>query len=576
MYQFFVLLQYIGIFALIVEIFYVSRQQSSKLQMALVLLLYSSLINIVGYTMEILAGKQQVAIQATKFSYFGKPFVVFFMYLFIMEYCNIVVPKLRRNILFGICILICGLVSTNEYHHLYYSSVSYTQEGMFPHLILNHGVLYNLYNVFIAYYFIVILWAAIRKLHQTKSPIIRKQLLMILGMVLLSMLSLVLFLLHLTNGYDTTAPAYLAAAFIFERLMRKYRLFDTLTLAQEEAVNHMANGLIVIGTAGEVIYSNEEADRILNCLEQEEGKRELEDLKKLAEKQEYLFLDKCAAEDGEKHHTKEKCVYELALHDISKGENNYGQTLTMAEITDRYYYTERLQRDLRSKTREVVRIQRDIIGSFAAMIEARDGITGLHIKNTGNLVRVLVNVMAVDKRYRDIITLEYADMVAAAARLHDIGKIAIPDRILQKEGKLTDEEFAIMKTHPQEGAKILKHTLKDLENDAYCEIAYDMAMYHHEKYNGAGYPEGIKGEEIPLSARIMAVADVYDALRSKRHYKEGFSKEKAVAIMEESKGSHFDPYIDELFLKHIDEMEAVIDTGYHKEESSAKETNKEL
>lgn len=574
MYHFLVLLQYIGIFALIVEIFYVSRQQSSKLQMALVLLLYSSLINIVGYTMEIQAGKQQVAIQATKISYYGKPFVVFFMYMFIMEYCNIVVPKLRRNIFFGICILICGLVSTNEYHHLYYSSVSYTQEGLFPHLILKHGVLYNLYTAFIVYYFAMILWVAVRKLRQTRSPIIRKQILMILGMVLLSMLSLVLFLLNVTNGYDTTALAYLVAAFIFERLMRKYRLFDTLTLAQEEAVNHMANGLIVMGAAGEVLYSNEEADRILDCLEQEQGKRELEDLKELAAKQEYLFLDKCASENG-KHHSKEKCVYELSLHDISKGETNYGQTLTMAEITDRYYYTERLQRDLRRKTREVVRIQRDIIGSFAAMIEARDGITGLHIKNTGNLVRVLVNVMAVDKHYRDIITPEYADMVAAAARLHDIGKIAIPDRILQKEGKLTEEEFAIMKTHPQEGAKILKHTLKDLENDTYCEIAYDMAMYHHEKYNGAGYPEGIKGEQIPLSARIMAVVDVYDALRSKRHYKEGFSKEKAIAIMEESKGTHFDPYIDELFLKHIDEMEAVLDTGYHKQkESSAEETDK--
>lgn len=574
MYHFLVLLQYIGIFALIVEIFYVSRQQSSKLQMALVLLLYSSLINIVGYTMEIQAGKQQVAIQATKISYYGKPFVVFFMYMFIMEYCNIVVPKLRRNIFFGICILICGLVSTNEYHHLYYSSVSYTQEGLFPHLILKHGVLYNPYTAFIVYYFAMILWVAVRKLRQTRSPIIRKQILMILGMVLLSMLSLVLFLLNVTNGYDTTALAYLVAAFIFERLMRKYRLFDTLTLAQEEAVNHMANGLIVMGTAGEVLYSNEEADRILDCLEQEQGKRELEDLKELAAKQEYLFLDKCASENG-KHHSKEKCVYELSLHDISKGETNYGQTLTMAEITDRYYYTERLQRDLRRKTREVVRIQRDIIGSFAAMIEARDGITGLHIKNTGNLVRALVNVMAVDKRYRDIITPEYADMVAAAARLHDIGKIAIPDRILQKEGKLTEEEFAIMKTHPQEGARILKNTLKDLENDTYCEIAYDMAMYHHEKYNGAGYPEGIKGEEIPLSARIMAVADVYDALRSKRHYKEGLSREKALAIMEESKGTHFDPYIDELFLKHIDEMEAVIDTGYHKQkESSAEEADK--
>lgn len=574
MYHFLVLLQYIGIFALIVEIFYVSRQQSSKLQMALVLLLYSSLINIVGYTMEIQAGNRQAAIQATKFAYYGKPFVVFFMYMFIMEYCNIVVPKLRRNIFFGICILICGLVSTNEYHHLYYSSVSYTQEGLFPHLILKHGVLYNPYTAFIVYYFAMILWVAVRKLRQTRSPIIRKQILMTLGMVLLSMLSLVLFLLNVTNGYDTTALAYLVAAFIFERLMRKYRLFDTLTLAQEEAVNHMANGLIVMGAAGEVLYSNEEADRILDCLEQEQGKRELEDLKELAAKQEYLFLDKCASENG-KHHSKEKCVYELSLHDISKGETNYGQTLTMAEITDRYYYTERLQRDLRRKTREVVRIQRDIIGSFAAMIEARDGITGLHIKNTGNLVRVLVNVMAVDKRYRDIITPEYADMVAAAARLHDIGKIAIPDRILQKEGKLTEEEFAIMKTHPQEGARILKNTLKDLENDTYCEIAYDMAMYHHEKYNGAGYPEGIKGEEIPLSARIMAVADVYDALRSKRHYKEGFSREKAVAIMEESKGTHFDPYIDELFLKHIDEMEAVIDTGYHKQkESSAEEADK--
>ena len=119
MYHLFVLLQYIGIFALIVEIFYVSRQQSSKLQMALVLLLYSSLINIVGYTMEIQAGNRQAAIQATKFAYYGKPFVVFFMYMFIMEYCNIVVPKLRRNIFFGICILICGLVSTIEYHHLY-------------------------------------------------------------------------------------------------------------------------------------------------------------------------------------------------------------------------------------------------------------------------------------------------------------------------------------------------------------------------------------------------------------------------------------------------------------------------
>lgn len=548
---------YIGIIALIIEIFYVSRQHTSKLQISLVLLLYSSLFNIVGYTMEMSAGNQTLAMQATKFAYVGKPFVVFFMYMFIMEYCDIVVPKFRRNLFFGICILITGLVFTNPYHKLYYSSVSYTQEGLFPHLILKHGVLYNLYTAFIGYYFIVIILFCIRKFHQSRSEIARKQVLVMLGMVLLSCTSLILFLLGVTNGYDSTALAYLAAAFLFERLMRKYRLFDTLSLAQEEALDHMANGLIVLGVYGEMIYSNAEADRLLAYLEAHQ--EDTEYLKKLAQKGEYLFVDE---EAGHEHEIQnEKCVYEIALHNVSRGEHHYGQTLTITEITDRYYYTERLQHELKRKTKEVVQIQRDIIGSFAAMIEARDGITGLHIKNTGNLVRVLVDVMAQDERYKGIITQEYADMVAAAARLHDIGKIAIPDRILQKEGKLTDEEFAIMKTHPEEGAKILKSTLKDLENDTYCEIAYDMALYHHEKYDGNGYPTGIRGEEIPLSARIMAVADVYDALRSKRHYKEGFTKEKSMAIMRESRGSHFDPVIDDIFLAHIDEMEAVLDTG---------------
>ncbi len=223
-----------------------------------------------------------------------------------------------------------------------------------------------------------------------------------------------------------------------------------------------------------------------------------------------------------------------------------------------------MQNELKKKTREVISIQRDIIGSFASMIEARDGITGLHIKNTANLVKVLVNVMKNNPKYSGIITDEYAQMTAAAAHLHDIGKIAIPDRILQKEGKLTDEEFAIMKTHPVEGAKILENTIKGLESDTYYQIAHDMVLYHHEKYDGSGYPTGISGENIPLTARIMAVADVYDALRSKRHYKDGFSKEKSMAIMEESKGTHFDADIVTIFLEHIDEMEAVLDTGAKK------------
>ena len=117
-------------------------------------------------------------------------------------------------------------------------------------------------------------------------------------------------------------------------------------------------------------------------------------------------------------------------------------------------------------------------------------------------MRVLVNIMAEDDRYNSIITTDYAQMVADAAHLHDIGKVAIPDSILQKKGKLTDEEFAVMKTHPQEGAKILDNTIKGFESDAYYQIAHDMVLYHHERYDGNGYPTGIGGTDIPLAARI--------------------------------------------------------------------------
>lgn len=563
MYDLLLTLQYIGIIGLFFEILYVSRQHGSRLQTILVILLYSLLFNIVGYTLEMEAKTQELAMQSVKMTYIGKPFVVFTMYVFVMEYCGVSIKKSRRNFFYAICVAIAGLVYTNEYHHLFYSSVSYTNDGLFPHLVLKHGIFYNLYSVILLYYFVGMVYVCVRKYRQNDSEIIRKQVSVLMVMVLFSCGCLVLFLFNLTNGYDTTALAYIVAVFLFERLMRKYKLFDTLTLAKEEAVEHMSNGLIVVNVYGDMVYSNDEADRVLLYI-RKHGNKGIEYLEELANNSKYMFVDECSQGDGNKHADSEKCVYELTMHEIFRNENSYGKILLITEITDSYYYTERLQNELKKKTREVISIQRDIIGSFASMIEARDGITGLHIKNTANLVKVLVNVMKNNPKYSGIITDEYAQMTAAAAHLHDIGKIAIPDRILQKEGKLTDEEFAIMKTHPVEGAKILENTIKGLESDAYYQIAHDMVLYHHEKYDGSGYPTGISGENIPLTARIMAVADVYDALRSKRHYKDGFSKEKSMAIMEESKGTHFDADIVTIFLEHIDEMEAVLDTGAKK------------
>lgn len=197
--------------------------------------------------------------------------------------------------------------------------------------------------------------------------------------------------------------------------------------------------------------------------------------------------------------------------------------------------------DLRKQADYVSEMQNQIVFSFADMIESRDGTTGQHIKRTSTIVSLLAKNLREHNVYADkLMPVDY-EMIALAAPLHDIGKIKVPDSILSKPGKLTAEEFETIKTHPVEGEKIIKRTMSHIENERYLKLAREMALYHHEKWDGKGYPEGLSGEEIPVSARIMAIADVFDALCSTRSYKEAYSVSQAFAILEESRGSHFEP-----------------------------------
>jgi HD-GYP domain-containing protein (c-di-GMP phosphodiesterase class II) len=189
--------------------------------------------------------------------------------------------------------------------------------------------------------------------------------------------------------------------------------------------------------------------------------------------------------------------------------------------------------ELNKKNRYVSDMQNRIVFSFADMIESRDGLTGQHVKRTSQIVILIMNSIRGTNMFEDELEpLDY-EMIAMAAPLHDIGKIKVPDAILSKPGKLTEEEFAIIKTHPVEGERIISKTMAKIENEKYLKFAKDMALYHHEKWNGTGYPYGLSGKEIPLCARIMAVADVFDALCSERSYKEAYSIDKAFEIFEE-------------------------------------------
>ena len=199
----------------------------------------------------------------------------------------------------------------------------------------------------------------------------------------------------------------------------------------------------------------------------------------------------------------------------------------------------------------VERIQQSIISSLAAVVEERDENTGDHIQRTERYVEMLLLRMRRHPGYSGL-TDNYCSNVVLAAPMHDIGKIKIPDAILNKPGKLTKEEFEIMKHHAAFGGDIIRKTMSDVEEQEYCDIAFNIARHHHERFDGTGYPDGLKGEEIPLEARIMALADVYDALISERVYKKAFSKEEAKRIIMEGSGTQFDPSLVPLFLECVE------------------------
>lgn len=192
-------------------------------------------------------------------------------------------------------------------------------------------------------------------------------------------------------------------------------------------------------------------------------------------------------------------------------------------------------------------MQSGMITFMAEVVENRDDNTGGHIRRTAKYVESIAKELKRQGIYSDILTDKYMEDMVVAAPLHDIGKIHIPDAVLNKPGKLTEEEFEIMKTHTTAGEELLTHAKAELGESGYLNTAMEMAAYHHEWWDGKGYPYGISGEKIPLCARIMAVADVFDALTSKRCYKSAMPLEKAYSIIREETGTHFDPAVAEAF-----------------------------
>ena len=251
---------------------------------------------------------------------------------------------------------------------------------------------------------------------------------------------------------------------------------------------------------------------------------------------------------------REHSVQALNGLNIRTGDEIENLYQALAKTTgDTMHYIGQVQ----EKGETITKMQNGLILVLADMVESRDQCTGDHVRKTAAYTRVILEEMRREGLHPDVLTDEYIDDVVNSAPLHDVGKIQISDTLLNKPGRLTDEEFAQMKGHTTAGGDIIAHAIALVSDTGYLAEAKNLASYHHERWDGKGYPTGLAGEDIPLSARVMAVADVFDALVSRRSYKAPFSFEKAMDIIREDAGTHFDPDVAAAFLRAEDKVREV-------------------
>ena len=327
--------------------------------------------------------------------------------------------------------------------------------------------------------------------------------------------------------------------------------------AVEAMINNGDTGLISVDKNRKYLNSNETARKlfpVLNRIKVDTPIAKIDTLGEMIQgwikKLEIEKKDKNIVKFENDPTTDEDDEYYIAsIKPLTNGKKTLGYQIYISDDTEGQKYLElvknynkQLEEEVIEKTRHIVDMHDKLILGMATMVESRDNSTGGHIRRTSSVVNLLVQQM---KNLPE----DFKKNLIKAAPMHDIGKITIDDAILRKPGRITDEEFEKMKAHTSEGARIIHEILKDTDDDDFKVIAENVAHYHHEKWDGSGYPSGLKGDSIPLEARIMAIADVYDALVSKRVYKESYSFEKVNEIILEGMGTQFDPELMEMYKK---------------------------
>ena len=495
------------------------------------------------------------AVVSNKITYLGGCYLLLIMTLTIFNLCKIELKKWIRLslLLFSTLVFITAMRSPES--KIFNTEVTFEIVDGVVMLHKKLSVMHYVFFVMVGGYILLSLGAIIYSYFKRKQAS-RKIILLLLILEIFSLICFAATRIFSLN-FDLTPLSYDAGLLIFIIVIRKMSLYDITDSAIDTIIEKGDTGFISFDNKFNYVGSNETAKTIVPEINDLVVDKPI-DNEKLNNIKEWLNDFKVNNLNNVHYLERNDKTYVITTSLLYVGKSKKGYQLTIKDDTQNQEYiklintfNDELKNEVEEKTREIVKVSDNFIIGLATMVESRDNSTGGHIKRTSEGVRLLVEEMKKDK----IISDEFCERIIKAAPMHDIGKIAVDDRILRKPGKFTPEEFEEMKKHSEAGAKILSEIVDDKHDKEFKKITVNVAHFHHERWDGSGYPKGLKGEEIPLEARIMAIADVYDALVSKRVYKEKFSFEESYKIIKDGMGTQFDKSLEVYFDRARENLE---------------------
>ncbi len=522
-----------------------------------------------GYLLSALAHSLEAAIIGQQIIYIGGSFLQLFIVFSIFNLCKVEVPKYLRLVLFAFCAIVYASVLTIGHLDWFYTKVSFEMIGSRPVLHKEYGIMHTVFYVLVCLYLITgiitIIYSWIRK-----KEIPRRILIMLIFPDIVCVVNYFIILKVFNLSVDLVPLGYIFAQLIYLLIAYRVNLYDVSNTVIDSFVQEQKVGYISFDFNLRYLGSNQVAKDLVPELNdiaidelfgykpsQRKIRHFLDSFRQNNENNTFVYVVNGPDDDS----FEDDQFYNVNVNYLYDGKWKRGYIITFIDDTpNKKYiklldnYNDTLKKEVDDKTRHIVEMHDNLIMGMAMMVESRDNSTGGHIKRTSEGVRLLIDEI-LDEGNLDL-SDEFCKDVIKAAPMHDLGKIAVDDDILRKPGRFTPEEFEKMKAHAAEGAKVIHEILLHTDDDSFKKVAENVAHYHHERWDGSGYPEKLAGEQIPIEARIMAIADVYDALVSKRVYKEAFDFERADKIIMEGMGSQFDPRLQSVYEKARPKLEA--------------------